>query len=285
MPLSPAGHNLLLIVLLEGLCCRGTSRLCIQVHTLSIESMTDIPSARNNNIVAESDVTAAISAMHHRLTTTRIPHQVDADAMPLLLEQCSKSMEANILRILQPYSDDAYQMYLDSFEETEESQSKNDTPRRSELQFTEEELLDQEALKGAKEARQKIREQAAVVKELRESVLNKTVELAQRQVQVWMHCNENIVNSTLSKENLLARLLETQASLESVTKACKTAETELPEKLSNLQQTIETIEESLNKGLSHTEKAIRSREAAVNPAFDRDLAPQERLNSVLRQGY
>ena len=220
------------------------------------------------------------------------------------LEQVHMSLKERLNQIVDPLSDEEFhkrsrghivqqqieeedeqEQFLIAQEEAERA-AQEETRRQQEqmhcvdcnVDYDEHELLDQDAVKRAKELREQVRATAADMKQRQNAILNRAIQLAQREVRLVTN-DILLEESQASKENKIldngdaikrhdARRLMLQqmkVSLQTLlTSVSKTVEGELPENLVDLQDTIGTIEKSLIKkrqpeSLSQTEKAILSR--------------------------
>lgn len=144
--------------------------------------------------------------------------------------------------------------------------------------YDEMELLDQDALKRARELRVQVREKAAGLKQQQEAVLERAIQLAQREIQLLTHdiLQEEVkTESAIEEESKRAhaeahatrrKLLQQMSdSLQSLTDSLhRTVDGELPRNLRNFKETMQVVEESLKRNeqpqsLSQTEQAILSR--------------------------
>ena len=260
-----------------------------------------------SNIVAASDLDAAKAAIRRRIDGARVPRDVDCDPehVHALLDRCAQSLVDKLDLIAYPVADEAYHRYLyETLKDDDDDDSDDEKVQPEEggggdadeeddnFEFDELELIDENALQRARQLRKEVREQASKVKQLRESVLNKAVELSQRQVDVWKKescgdgtcTDENSENDSVGgkrkKKNAVEEMLnrkreavegkvrEMEKSLAELNRALKATQTQLPEKLAQLEETVSTIETTLSKrgddggvqALSQTERAIVSRD-------------------------
>jgi len=237
---------------------------------------TEVAAARNNNLVAESDLIAAVQAVRDRIASTK----GSSVELQHLLQECEHSLVQNIQRVVQPVTDEAFHMYVYQQKQQEEETKTPDDSIDDDIDP--EELVDQEAWKRVQELRSQVREKATSVQVLRDEICNQAVDLAQRQVKLMStettSMNEEMMN--VSDNAAREKLQEMEHSLKIMQTALQQTQDGLPDKLSSLQDTIAAIEHSLNKGLSQTEQTIVSR--SNDDMVDTDMAPEERLASFLR---
>lgn len=147
-----------------------------------------------------------------------------------------------------------------------------------EKDYDEQELMDEEAQKRARELRVQVRELAVRMKQQQESVLQRAIRLAQREIRLL---TEDILLDKTKSENeieeeSIAASAETNAlrkkalkqmenSLQSLTDSLhRTVDDALPKSLFDLKETMQVIEKSLRRqgqteSLSQTEQAIVSK--------------------------
>lgn len=261
-----------------------------------MSSPSSVAGQRNNNLVAESDLEAACEAIDRRLASTRIGRHDNAEQLPVLLEAIGTNLKAHLERVVQPLDDEAYHVYvhrcLKGGDDVTPTNNKATTVEENE--FDEQELIDEDALKRVQELRQQVREQATKVQLVRDAVLEKAVDLAERQVRVWMGPNEpeKVAESSVDENVLRSKVSEMQVSLSTMKEALDKTLVALPGKLQSLQETVTTIEESFKKKpmLSQTEQAIisrdnegKSKKTPFGVHNDKDTAPEEQLANLLRQ--
>jgi len=276
-------------------------------------------------MVAESDYQAALEALQRPLapqvkipSTNKDPSQAEPDiraiqeAALLLQDACRTSLCQNLQRVVQPLSDEAYHTYVYQLTKGEDEELDNlnglDQPVDNstdddDVLFDDEDLLDTQCLKNVQALRAQVREQAQRVKALQTSVLQHSVDLAARQVQVWNTTKEFDANKSMGTDEdavdnqpCHSLLEEMEASLQEMTAALQTAQTQVPTKLATLRETIAVIEKAKDmNGGKHAPNPIE--EAIVRPDNEGDdvpslggkgnfstagLPPQERLANLLR---
>jgi hypothetical protein len=264
-----------------------------------------VPAAINNNLVAESDLDAALKALTRSLSSGSprglVDHEAAAAEYESFATSCRDSLASNIHRVVQPVSDEAFHLYIraNSGSVSDDDKDEEQEPRRDRLDdvpddFDPEELLELEALQRVQQLRIQVREEATRVKTLRDSVLDRAVSLATRQVQLYRD-NMGIDNSTQESSSTTpasyhSKLLEMEESLKQMQLALESTELELPDKLGNLQETIATIEASWNKpNLSKVEQAIVSKRDDMDVEDEDELKnldtmdPEDRLARFLRE--
>lgn len=245
-------------------------------------SEDQIPSARNNNLVAESDFHAAVSALRQNLNHTSTSDPV----LRRLLTDCSNSLERNIQQIVQPISDEAYHVYLSRYKDnilscpSFEAFDKTEVPGpieanviEDEIEFEEEDLLDHVAVARVQELRQQVREQAAKMVQLRNDTLQRAVTLTERQVQLWEKQNRQASKSFSGSHNVLLEqnktaLEDMKASFSKLHQTLQETGTMLPSQLQLFQSSLQEIECSLKQQPSQVDQAIFSREDADDRSAD-----------------
>jgi hypothetical protein len=268
-----------------------------------------IPSARNNNLVAESDYRAALTALREKLHSSPSSDPV----VRRLLTDCSNSLERNIQKIVQPISDEAYHLYLSRFKDSiptfpsselvdaaaTEGTITNVIEDIEEECFEEEDLLDQVAVARVQELRQQVREQAARMVQLRCETVRRAVTLTERQVQLWekqqltaatpFHDNDAV--AALLEPNKAA-LEDMKTSFSNLHQTLQETGSVIPSQLQLFQSTLQDIELSLQnqqqKQLSQIEQAIFSRDDVLSTTEDtpmeeecRALDPEQQLAHLL----
>ena len=171
-----------------------------------IRDVSNIPSARNNNLVAESDYYAAITALQLKIKEKRpsvmnqqddlVPNDENSLAIQHhLYNECSNSLCKQIQKIVQPISDEAFHTYLSQYNDkyntchSSNENTKNNDDTRSivpvdEVIFTEDELKDHVAMKRVQELRQQVRDKVRNVLQLRQGTLRRSIAITERQVAV-----------------------------------------------------------------------------------------------------
>jgi hypothetical protein len=184
---------------------------------------TTIPAARNNNLVAESDLTSALQALEQRFEAkiaaaaaassacdaasddydTAILANQQKLQLQQLLKDCQNSLSTNIQRIVQPVSDEAFHTYVyqtasnntndeNADENTKEaSLTKKVSTKQEDPEWEEDDLMDPLALERVQELRRQVRTEAAKVQTQQQAVLAKAVAVAERQVQLLVRTNRN----------------------------------------------------------------------------------------------
>ena len=173
-----------------------------------------IPSARNNNLVAESDYYAAIAALQKKIKEKQSSAFVNDDDLTRtnssnlqnqqqLYTDLSNSLCKQIQKIVQPISDEAFHAYLSQYNDSYitrlpakentgiQSGSQDDVGISSsskvaleDVSFTDEELRDHVAMKRVQELRQQVREKVHGLQELRQSTLQRAISITERQAAV-----------------------------------------------------------------------------------------------------
>ena len=173
-----------------------------------------IPSARNNNLVAESDYYAAIAALQKKIKEKQSSTFVNDDDLTRtnssnlqnqqqLYTDLSNSLCKQIQKIVQPISDEAFHAYLSQYNDSYITRlpakentgilsgSQDDVGISSsskvaleEVSFSDEELRDHVAMKRVQELRQQVREKVHGLQELRQSTLQRAISITERQAAV-----------------------------------------------------------------------------------------------------
>ena len=276
---------------------------------------TNDENAPRNSLVAKSDLKGALNGIENCLDEWRnVEKQPKNEENPMsdetrstlhsLLSQAKDSLTNHLERLVEPISDEEYHMYLhrnDVIEEEEEEEEEMDEESEEEPisddEYDPEELLDKEVLQRARVLRQQVRDASERVSQLRRSVTDRAVSVAQ--------CEAALLVGPPSRENKRydadamaeqlqqpfsgkksEKLIEMEESLTNLTSCLKEMEMKVPDVMEALQETIDTIHLALEQGtsLSQTERAIRCR-ANEGPTLTRDesLPPATRLGSFLGQ--
>jgi hypothetical protein len=279
--------------------------------------MTEVAAARNNNLVAESDLDAALHAVDRHLHNHGRVGKGTLDETTRLALQAS--LHAHIQRIVQPVTDEAFHLYVhrntlavDQDTTTTVTGTTDTTcstatgttidtttrtiPRHDPYGFAESELLDVEALERVQALRTQVRDEAARIHALQTSVLERAAQLASRQTQL-QHCVPLAVSNhafaDTNQDERVDKIRVMQQALTTMQQALQQTQQALPTHHTSLQTTITAIELDMDKqnrhGLSQTELAITQREkdtdmdsAAVHPQALLDLPPMTRLANFLR---
>lgn len=213
---------------------------------------SSIPGARNNNLVAESDLVAALSAIEQRLEPDA------ARSVQKLLQACT-----------QPVSDEAYHTFV-----YEQTTTTHDTPKNIDSdeivihddEFEEDELLDVDLWKRLQDQREKLRTDSARMQQLRQRVLAQAVQLTERQVNLWKNEQEHQCSSSQEDAtaieymgDLQEKMSEMQACLDKMKENLNETAV-LPDKLNSLKETVAAIEAKMSSSLSQVEAAIVMRD-------------------------
>jgi hypothetical protein len=230
-----------------------------------------VPSKRNNNIVAESDVQAAMQAVQESLTAIKNSFSntaTEPTQLELLLDACSESLVAHIERAVQPLADEAFHVYkqqLQSVQNTNEVdvdaslEPNNAIDKDDETSdddeshnFDDDELLNHETLARVQKVRAQVREQAVHVAACRAQVLQRALALgqascAQQQQQQTTTSASRNANDTPPTTTAAAAAMEAmQASLQQVTHALQQELQVSTGALSNLQETVRAVRGDLD---------------------------------------
>jgi hypothetical protein len=251
---------------------------------------TDSRTGTGNNLVAKSDVNAAILALQHSVDE-KIAASDDDSALRQVLTDYSNSMTRKIKKCMQPISDEEFDIYVSRFrddqiscpfesgsETTAMSADATDMVKRDNMaavkdEFDEEELIDQAAAIRVRELRREVRDRVAAIQALRETTLEQAMAWVERHIQ---QCSSKLPTTGLSLPDTTtavdalvvsehaSAVEEMQTSLISLQQALQETESELPSKLRGFQDTVQTIQCSLesqsNGTLSQIEQAIYNRD-------------------------
>jgi hypothetical protein len=169
--------------------------------------VSSIPSARNNNLVSESDYYAAITALQQKIKEKGPSTVINNHDSSLIIQQqlyndCSNSLCEQIQKIVQPISDEAFHTYLSQYNDNysacippnkyttrsnDASSSSCDNPAIvpvDDVTFTEDELRDHVAMKRVQELRQQVRDKVQRLLQLRQSTIQRAISITERQVAV-----------------------------------------------------------------------------------------------------
>jgi len=270
----------------------------------STSSTTDVVDHRSNTLVAESDLHALLEAMDERMeelltkvsSSTNNPLDPAAERQREYLLQCRDSLRQNIGRIVEPISDEAFHIYraqasknnnesslpiinagihangndekVESVVEHDEKEEENDDDDDN-YEWDEEDLLDPQALQRVRELRQEARTQAAHVQAVRNEVMQKALNLAERQVQLLRRRQPVPKNGPLSTTSAEGdtnginededtvpqrsaayvqasnKVSEMHRTLSQLSSSLEKQAKEIPQTLICLQETVSVVEESV----------------------------------------
>lgn len=263
-----------------------------------------MPSTRNNNIVAESDLQAAIAVIRGKFDEKIASSEGLVQRQ--LLRDCANSILARIPMTVQPISDEAFHVHLARYKNgvfacpVEEDEvvplDAASIAVAVDFEFDEDELMDQTAIARVRELRQEARAKAVPIISLRAATLDRAASIAERQVKLWsvgvkLCDNASKRDAPAMLEQHKVALEDMKASLKSMLAALQETGTVVPEKLKSLKAALREIEIGLNqqRGCSQVEEALFSRD---EPAFTQEdeeaksdlqmLPPQLRLANLLR---
>ncbi len=274
-----------------------------------------ISGRRNNNIVAESDLEAALKGIRDCFAEYHQQQRDDENDDPQQLANVSKKVKQklmtsiqesfckNLERAVQPVSDNAYHVFLHRNQNTEDGFTNvgaasavspdqvNHYNFMETEEYDEESLLDQPALEMGRDLRIQVRRSAQHVSALRKSILDRTVALAHRQIQLWraeQHLeigqeedNGNdlmqVVDSEFTFTTRQEQLREMEQSLRTLIQSLQQATTEeLPNKMEKLQDAIETVENGIVENdknrLFQTETELRGDAYAKDDEWEKEWA-------------
>jgi hypothetical protein len=250
---------------------------------------TTIPAARNNNLVAESDLTSALQALEQRFeakiaaaaaasdgasddcdTAHLEHHQQQKMQLQQLLKDCQNSLSTNIQRIVQPVSDEAFHTYVYQQQQTnnnDENADENSSNQTKEASLTksksvqeqpvwdEDDLMDPVALERVQELRRQVRTEAAKVQTQQQAVLAKAVAVAERQVQLLVRTNRN--KNKPNEGDQLASGSQNEVPPESVAKI-----QEMQTCLSGMMTALQQTEQDLPDKLTSLQDTVATIEAS-----------------------
>jgi hypothetical protein len=258
------------------------------IHTLTM----DVPSAFNNNLVAESDLEAACRVLRQEALS------------PALAE----ALIAHVKRIVQPISDEAFHLYKYQIRKEEEEilekentnnnlqqhstkQGKSDavvthgveddTSHALQLDTADDDddmledpeiLIDTEAQERVKALRQQVREQATRLSTAREAVLERAANLAQKQVELLIGpaletslSQSDYSGSSITEEEF--HLIENlKDSLDQVMANMETTHA-LPSQIESFSHTLSVLQSFLHNRENNIEKAILKSPEPILPSY------------------
>jgi hypothetical protein len=255
---------------------------------------TDSRTGTGNNLVAESDMKAAILALQ-RAVDEKIAASDDDPALRQVLTDYSNSMTRKIKKCVQPISDEEFDIYVSRFRDDQISCpfekgssdteaikadatdiAKGDNMSGVKDEFDEEELIDQAAAIRVRELRREVRDRVAAIQSLRETTLEQATAWVEHHFQQCSSprqlptTEQSLTDDTTTAADALVlsehacAVEEMQSSLMSLQHALQETGSELPTKLRGFQDTVQTIQCSLesqaNRTLSQIEQAIYNRE-------------------------
>ena len=227
--------------------------------SLSIMTMTttkDVASRRNNNFVAESDYKAAVAAMEARFDSFQIRPTVEHPQVAQALITAAKpSLQANLARVVQVISDEAYHVYKHQMSSEQEEDSKenetankNDASDAIDYRFDESELIDQSTLEKVQVLREQVREQSASITALRESLMERSVRLADRQLQLWTQQypdkSEEFKSETTDNASQQQVVQDMAATVRTLLETLRRTKSRVPKALSSLQEPTLAIQQN-----------------------------------------
>ena len=141
----------------------------------------------------------------------------------------------------------------------------------SDSDLDEEDLIDEQVLKRAHEYRFKIRQASEKLRATRDAKLDQSLEQIQKQLERLMEMDASLEEGMSSGGDgngyLLVELGSMEESLLKLKTRLESIDSELPDKLQSVKDTIESVSHSLNQkkngNLSRTERAIRSRVGSI----------------------
>ncbi|GAX28926.1 hypothetical protein FisN_20Lh246 [Fistulifera solaris] len=243
--------------------------------------------ARNNTLVAESDLDAAACAINRcfEKEMSKLQDALSDDEAARhyvkLLTACRDSLLSHIGRVVEPVSDEAFFQFVNNEvlskseglqlkpkeQDKQQSVSTNSDAR---YEFDVEDLIDEQAFLRVRELRKSARDEARQLQDLRIAVIDRATSLAQRQVDVLTkHPNDN----SAPIENVSSALLkkvsnEADAKLidirEQVSVLCsslqKHAQNSVASSISSLDETVSNVRHGLEMQISSkTRQAILKR--------------------------
>ncbi|GKY91034.1 hypothetical protein MPSEU_000076200 [Mayamaea pseudoterrestris] len=261
---------------------------------------SSVPSKRNNNFVAESDYLAALAAIDARFDTTRIrPVVEDPRVAWALINAAKQSLPANLARVVQVVSDEAYHVYKHQMSGGNKSRENSidkelpatDAAASHDFRFDESELIDPDTLTKVQALRKQVREQSAAVTVLRASVLDRSVRLAERQVHLWQqqYPVDTSSNDDESKSEHVGdadtavyheAVQEMASNLQTMLVALEETMAHVPKSIASLQETTLAIQQ--NQKLD-AKGALQPKATNVQEATNIDTDPESMfLNGLVR---
>ncbi|GAX16078.1 hypothetical protein FisN_20Hh246 [Fistulifera solaris] len=242
--------------------------------------------ARNNTLVAESDLDAAASAINlcFEKEMSKLQDALTDDEAARhyvqLLTACRDSLLSHIERVVEPVSEEAFFQFVNNEDPSKseglqlksKKQDKQSLTTNSDAryEFDVEDLIDEQASLRARELRKSARDEARQLQDLRIAVIDRATSLAKRQVDVLTNHPEN---NSAQIENVSSALLqkvsnEADAKLndirEQVSVLCsslqKHAQNGVASSVSSLDETVSNVRHGLEMQInSKTSQAILER--------------------------
>jgi hypothetical protein len=251
-----------------------------------------------NNVVAQSDHTAALQAMEATFRNA-IDEETDL-ATRTLFQAAQASLVQNLNGLIQPLEDDDYHGLVDPYhvvaddDDDDDDESDFDYDYKSDEEeeqqvddedFDEEDLLDTKALQEAQQLRSQVRSMSQRVQQIRERVLEQS---SKERTTTTVDLDVRVrVDAPEMDEDTLASLTTSLASLSLLLQNSQWSQ--LPKQLENLQDTIDVVQKESSKDprtMSQTEVAIVSRNNSSDEnednlhtlsQEDKDLSAPDRL--------
>lgn len=244
----------------------------------------------NNNLVAESDLTAALEALQERFRTSifsstttnkeqpnseqqeQQPHNAnntnntESVVFQTLLTDCSNSLTRKIRQSVQPVSDEAFHAYLARYRDdliSDDPSNENHQQTSTESlkdEFDEDALIDREAVARVVELRRAVREQVAVVQSLRTQATEQALAEVERQLQ---HQQQQLLDISCNNNKREDDGVSVAAAAESVLKDHQSAVAELALALQSLTEALVESESVLPAKLGAIETSLRSIQSSL----------------------
>ena len=189
----------------------------VQSHNATL-SFGTVPAARNNNLVAESDLRVAVAAVTNYFEQRSMIHHQDViinnnddlqqhqqqQQQQRLYQDCARSLTCKLEQVVQPVADEAFHTYVarhrddwmasaddwiassssmneDTADGTAQQEAEQHEQHHEQQHDDDDEcLLDQAALARVRELRNRVRAQAAVIAAVRTATLQRSVAVVER---------------------------------------------------------------------------------------------------------
>lgn len=257
-------------------------------------TLTEIdPKQVNNTIVAESDFQACMNLLSQQaLVQDPSQSSLEHKYRRALLQSISQHLE----QICEPATDEAIFHYFRKIDgmNDDDVNGNDGAPKTFQMEdFDEDELLDTDATEKLQELRQQIQQQSERVAQIRNQVLEKSVELSDKQMAIsginmdTTNDEENEDSSMMDEEEqqryneYQAKIQEMNQSMQSMKHKLESIETQLPLQVGKWEKQLNTIQEGKQWSLSQTEQIVRHRTKDVFVPATKFKTPEERLLAFL----
>ena len=252
--------------------------------------------------VLESHVRIALTAIDNTPTNINSSSSDVEEQTKMILQDAKESFKSNILSVVEPTNEYPlpYESMIrrkrhshahtddDSSSSEEEDEEVSLSSSSLEEEYDEDELLDQEAVKRVKELRNEMRTSANRISNLKSNVINQLIQKINQEIHKFQQssslCKEEEQMDTHSpqqqKEEEELKVMET--SLQKLISRLQSIDTQMPDRLDHLQETIQTIQTTLSSSSSSSvDAAISSRtnEGSTN----KKLPTQSRTTTTITE--